>query len=408
MERILVRFESREHKIDALRSVTLSDEPGAKAKFSFSQPNVLNTPATDKIRARFEAAGAKIYEDVKFDVLPPIGEGGDKYFEPGINGSSAYTMKDVIEQVNAPGAWKHTKGSGATIAVVDTGINGEASDIGQARRSPIDLPTANEGQHWNDTEGHGSMCATIAASAVADGGRYDGVAPQAKVLSARSNLLSSDLLDIYDELIRARSEGRLDKPLVVSNSYGLYVCESPQVLPEDHPYMGAIIAAVESGIFVCFAAGNNHFDVKCMHDPAACSPNTIWGPNSHDRVVSVGTVNRDLTNCDPATPHANSSRGPGEWAKETRKPDCVAPTYGEVRWGDSYEQMEWWGTSGACPQVAGLAALILSVAPDLMPAEVAELIKVTCSSLPLGPNCVGHGVIDCAKAVDEALKYAVG
>jgi serine protease AprX len=119
----------------------------------------------------------------------------------------------------------------------------------------------------------------------------------------------------------------------------------------------------------------------------ACGPNSIWGPNSHDEIVSVGTVNRELTNCDPTTPHVSSSRGPGEWAVKTTKPDCVAPTYGEVVWGTSTRRMRWWGTSGACPQVAGAAALILSIAPGLAPWNVGEIIRETCSWLPEEDLC---------------------
>jgi subtilisin family serine protease len=61
--------------------------------------------------------------------------------------------------------------------------------------------------------------------------------------------------------------------------------------------------------------------------------------------------------------------------------------------------MPWWGTSGACPQVAGLAALLLAVSPGLSPAQVADLIRKTCRPLGASATCVGAGLIDCEAAV---------
>ena len=376
------------------------------------------------MRAELAALGVEIFEDVQFTVMPGRnrdrdgdhdGDDEDQYddeLEPAPWSRAAqpdladgYSLNDVIEQVRAPEAWRRTRGEGVTIAIVDTGIAGKLREFSSRRRSPIDLDSAFEGDHWSDPHGHGSMCAAIAAAARADGGRFDGIAPAATVLAARSTLTSADLTDIFDELLRARVEGRLSGPLVISNSYGLPICIAPDVLPARHPYMTGILAAINNGIFVCFAAGNNHHDV-CKHDPMACGPNSIWGPNSHDEIVSVGTVNRELTNCDPATPHVSSSRGPGEWAVKTTKPDCVAPTYGEVIWGASTRRMRWWGTSGACPQVAGAAALILSVAPGLTPWRVGEIIRETCNGLPEGKTCVGHGLLDCETAVARAAELA--
>lgn len=408
MDRIFVRFESDEQKIDVLQSAAFEAVESAQLKFLYAQPNVMHTSATDKMRARLEAVGAKIFEDVQFRVLPSSDEEcddldqADRWMQAAdIDTADGYSLRDVVEQVGATRAWKHTRGEGVTIAIVDTGVAGTRLEFLPGQRSPVDLDTEYVGQHWSDPSGHGSMCAAIAAGSRAAGGRYDGVAPGATILAARSTLKTTDLVDIYDELLRARMEGDIAGPLVVSNSYGLYVCNSLAILPEDHPYMTGVLAAINNGIFVCFAAGNNHKD--CKHDPRSCGPNSIWGPNSHDEIVSVGTVNRELTNRDPSTPHVGSSRGPGEWATRTSKPDCVAPTYGEVPWGTVYRKMSWWGTSGACPQVAGAAALMLSICPTLTPAQVADGIRNTCSLLPDAKTCVGHGLLDCEAAVESAL-----
>jgi subtilisin family serine protease len=263
----------------------------------------------------------------------------------------------------------------------------------------VDLPSAYAGKHWKDTKGHGSMCAVIAGGSAGGGARSDGVAPEATILAARSTLLASDIYTIYDGLIDAKANGTIPGPLVISNSYGLYRCDPPPGLPKDHPYLDIVLAAVDAGIPVVFAAGNNHHDVKCNHDPTAAGPNTIWAVNSHDRILSVGTVDKNLSNQDPANPHVNSSRGPGQWAEVHQKPDCVAPTFGEVAWGCDYRSMAWWGTSGACPQVAGLAALLLAVNASLTPAEVGDIIRSTCRALSAPRTCVGAGLIDCAAAV---------
>lgn len=243
------------------------------------------------------------------------------------------------------------------------------------------------------------MCASIAAATDADGGRYNGVAPDATLLSARTNLLATDIYKLYDWVLARKRSGQITGPIVMSNSYGLYTCSAPSGLPQDHPYRQILLDAVSAGIVVVYAAGNNHHDVLCSHDPSKCSPNTIWSVNSMDEVLFVGTVN--WNNRMDSGEHANSSRGPGQWAHVHKKPDCVAPTYGEVIWGSGYQVMEWWGTSGACPQVAGLAALLLSADPGLSPAQVGDIIRQTCRDIQLPKTCAGAGLIDCEAALAQ-------
>lgn len=360
-------------------------------------------------------SGATLYRDVQFQIFDPLLPADPRahywraapspMFDSGA-GSAVENLSTVMQAINAPEAWKVTKGKDVTIAIVDTGIVGSLKEVEAARRSSLDLKGAYQGNHWGDDIGHGSMCATISAASKNQGGRYDGVAPEVTVLAARSDLTATDIFFIYEGLIDAKKNKVIPGPLVISNSYGLYQCASDNTLEQDHPYLKTVLAAIDEGIVVVFAAGNNHWNVKCNFDPTADNPNTIWSVNSHDRVISVGTVDRNGTNQKLPSPHVNSSRGPGEWSAQHKKPDVVAPTYGEIVWGDSYRVMDWWGTSGACPQVAGLAALLLAANNALTPDQVAEIIRSTSKPLGSPANCVGAGMIDCGAAIKKAAAGA--
>lgn len=389
---------------------TRLNAPAAMGRVYLSkiEPRLLITDlGADEVEAMRES-GARIYEDIEFAPFSrrrsptESSLGADKVGDEKVEAAGLEMgLKEVLEHINAPLAWKRARGRGVTIAVIDTGVCGGLGEFPSWKRSRLNIDSAYSGNHWNDSNGHGSMCAAIATANSSQKGRFDGVAPDATLLSARSTLVSTDIYEIYDSLIAAQDSGKIRGPLVISNSYGLYACSPPAALPEDHPYTGIVLAAIGKSIPVVFAAGNNHHDILCQHAPQACGPNSIWAVNSHDRVLSVGTVNRDETNQDSRSPHCNSSRGPGQWATRFSKPDCVAPTYGEVVWGCGYRNMEWWGASGACSQVAGLAALLLSLDDKLTPSDIGQIIRCSCRDIGAPPECVGSGMIDCAAAVSK-------
>jgi subtilisin family serine protease len=416
MPQYFIRFPSETMR--PLAMPMLAADPERYRPFeSASQNQILIADLSDDQRHAVEQNGAKVYEDVQF--YPTITNpfqlpGGDwAYWERAVASPSALallapaaatwqtkTMVDVMNHINAPKAWgKKARGRGVTIGIVDTGVSSAMKEFPVARRSPYSKSFAYTAGPWADTVGHGSMCAAIAAAGAADGGKYDGVAPDAMILSARTNLLSTDIYKLYDWVLSKKLSGEISGPMVMSNSYGLYTCTPPPGLPQDHPYRQIVLDAVAAGIVVVYAAGNNHAAGLCNNDPTKCSPNTIWGVNSMDEVLSVGTVNWD--NRMDTGEHGNSSRGPGQWASTHKKPDVVAPTYGEVVWGSGYQVMEWWGTSGACPQVAGLAALILGLDPTLTPAQVGDVIRGSCRDLHLPKSCAGVGLIDCEAAIGK-------
>ena len=402
MPRVFIRFPDAQLLTEAAAGLRAHAPATA-----FLAPRTSDTLIADLTPSQIEAAqatGAEVFDDIQFEIFDPFEWRSPqmRYWDPTDQPAFAHlgSLDDVVDQVRAPEVWQRTRGDGVTIAVVDSGICSTLNEIPASKQSTIDLASTFAGSHWSDPTGHGSMCAAIAGGTMSAGGRFNGVAPDSRLLAARSDLTATDIYAIYDELITLKRAGVIPGPLIVSNSYGLYTCSPPAGFPENHPYLQIILDAIDEGIVVVFAAGNNHWDVLCQHDPKDCSPTTIWAVNSHERVISVGTVNQNESNQDPSTPHPNSSRGPGQWSINHPKPDCVAPTYGEVVWGCSYRTMPWWGTSGACPQVAGLAALLLSLDPNLTPADVADTIRSTARSLAAPHNCVGHGIIDCRAAVD--------
>ena len=293
----------------------------------------------------------------------------------------------VSAEIHTPEAHtQYTQGENTVICIVDTGICGTI------------IPTSRkfggwsfDSDAWSDYYGHGSMCAAIACADTADGNKYMGIAPKSLVYSGKTHLTTDEIIAIYNDIMTKAQENPQYR-FVVSNSWGFDTCEATGYC--NHPLVSTITTLINNDIVVVFAAGNEHTD--CGGSPENCTPNTIWAQSSLRRVISVGTVdsNGDLW--------SYSSRGGGECVSASdawAKPDVVAPTYGEINWGCSYQTMSnGWGTSGACPQVAGIASLILSLNPNLSVDGVHQIIVRCASNYPNRDLCMGYGKIDALKA----------
>ena len=300
------------------------------------------------------------------------------------------SLDDVLRRIRAPEAWADTRGAGVAIAIVDSGIDGRRPEFPQQRRlSQFSFKGANA---WADTLGHGTMCACIAAASTSDSAsQFEGVAPEAQIISCRTSYFSSEIATIYD-FLRGEKQ-RLNMPIVANNSWGP-LSGTPPVRDDD--IENALSEAVAAGIVLVFSAGNNH---DLINPRQACGPNSIWRFKSRANLLSVATCALD------GQMWEYSSRGPGEWigrADCNDKPDVTAPTpaYGRVLHGNEAKVLvNGWGTSGAAPQVAGLAALILSRWPNLDQSGVFDRIRSTAQSLGLPQTCQGAGLINCEAAV---------
>ena len=96
----------------------------------------------------------------------------------------------VLDELNLPAAWNVTLGAGVTVAVIDSGVNPQASDLAGSvisgpNYSGVDTPASDP--NWGV---HGTWMASLIAGhgpggLGADGSGIVGTAPEAKVLSIR-------------------------------------------------------------------------------------------------------------------------------------------------------------------------------------------------------------------------------
>lgn len=172
-----------------------------------------------------------------------------------------------------------------------------------------------------------------------------------------------------------------------------------------------------AGVLLVNSAGNNHadFDPPLELGLTARVP-APWNPlavpySSTGGVLSVGGTGYKST-----AVYSGSSWGPAKWddiapyndwpylpGPGLIKPDIAAPAVGinSTTIGGGYSGDTWDGTSMACPQVAGVAALMLEKNPTLSPAGIDSLMER--SALDLGPvgkdNTFGSGLINALAAV---------
>ena len=395
------RFKLRFPQTEAVAAAMALEAPGAGRKLLSNTrrrfvalefpPDLDSGQILERSEIYQREFGAMLVPDFQYDLEP--NEIDFEFFTESIETDAS--LDDVVDAVRAPQAWEKTRGADVTIAVVDTGVSGARPEFPNSKRKgswQIEGDTP-----WTDWEGHGSMCACIAAATRDSGGSFDGIAPDAGLIACKTRFYDSELANIYDYLADLKAEG---VKIVASNSFGMKRGTPPDPDP-DSDFLPALDRAISEGIPVIFSAGNNH--QRAGGHPDECEPNSVWLYKSRADLMAVATC--DLQN----RMWFYSSRGPGQFFGQpntNRKPDVTAPTprNGRVVYGDDVRSLaNGWGTSGACPQVAGLAALLLSAQPALTADDIFNIIRDTAVDIGHGEHCQGHGRIDCERAVLQAV-----
>ncbi|MFC1744455.1 S8 family serine peptidase [Candidatus Riflebacteria bacterium] len=297
-----------------------------------------------------------------------------------------------LTMINAAEAWSlGAKGQGITVGILDTGVDANHPDLKGKIKKFLNV-TDDEGSSAGfDGQGHGSHTAgTIVGGS--KGGTHIGVAPRAKLIAVK--IFTAAGRTKLSWIMRAMQfiadpDGNLDTddtPKVCSNSWG----GTPQSYTMEKPRWKIVEKWRQLGMVPVFANGNS-----------GPRPSTTGSPAGYPHSFAVGaTASKDEI-------AYFSSRGPIKWqGKSYIKPDISAPGHGitSVKDGGGYRSLS--GTSMACPHIAGVCALVLSVNPNLSVRQVESIIEST--SLDLGSNgkdnSFGKGRVDAAAAVRKALK----
>ncbi len=279
-----------------------------------------------------------------------------------------------LRSINIESAWDETKGSGVTVAVIDTGIS-PVPDL-KDTKFVKGYDFVNDRIEAYDDAGHGTHVAGTIAQSTNNGYGVAGIAYEAslmplKVLGASGGGTVADIA----EAIRFAADNGAD---VINMSLG--GAGESQLMEE------AINYAHQKGVVVVAAAGN-------------ANRNAASYPARYSHVIGVAA----LDSAGVKAPYSNFGAGvdisaPG--GSETGKilQNTIDPQTGEGVF------VGYQGTSMAAPHVAGVAALIKATGIT-EPDEVLSVLQQSTRRIEEDPlNHFGAGHLDAAAAVKLAVR----
>jgi serine protease AprX len=301
-------------------------------------------------------------------------------------------------EVGASDVWGSSDGAGVGVALVDTGI----SPVPDVLDRVVALADLTPEHRFVDGFGHGTfMAGLIAGTGAASDGAYSGVAPGAHLVSVKVALSdgSTTLSTVLEGLqLVDRSRERFNIRVVL-----LALSSDSDLSPDRDPLTRGLRKLWDHGVFVVVPTGND--------GPEAGSVDL---PGNDPTLMTAGAV-EDMGTPDVGddTVPSWTSRGPSRFG--AAKPDVAAPGVHLVslrapgsqidrenpraRVGESYFLGS--GTSMSSAVTAGVAALVLSVRPDLTPDELKAALADGATPLSdADPSAVGAGVVNAAGALD--------
>jgi membrane-anchored mycosin MYCP len=332
--------------------------------------------ATTPVQAQQEGWDLKMANEEDRVACVPVSEGGSSLNQR--PWAKNFIGLEEAQQYNRGTFTTGPKdGQPVTIAVIDSGVAGQRSDVFGSRLL--------EGYDWwdenakgqCDSNDHGTAVAAIAAGGAVGSDDFIGVAPEANILPIR----------VFD----SKKEGGDDtKSKVVAGAitdavrHGADVINISLALVPTSELETAVANAIASGTVIVAATGNEN---KHMDDRSIEVEQQTFYPANYPGVIAVGAHNPT-----------------GNWYAQTnfgQNIDLLAPGQDVAFPHASGDWLSSSGTSFAAPFVSGAAALLKGeYGADATPAWIQRRLQETAIHPPNTFNIYqGHGVLNVAAAL---------
>ncbi len=305
-----------------------------------------------------------------------------------------------------PRAWDLSRGTGAEVAVIDSGVDGTHPDVAGRIADATAFGTSSP---TTDSVGHGTHTAGLACGDADNGFGIASMGFDCSLFIAK--LAFPGPCSNVSDAITAAANRNSD---VISMSLG--GCDSALVPALSYAQSrGSVLVAAGDNTpnptGSCGALGLN----DCIYPEEWLQPNGT-GPNAgFDRGLVVTSAKYDgtrssfaeLTNRVSVAAFGSATNAIGgqqgilsSWPANSVDDDSQG---GRTSLNGDNRFAYLVGTSMATPQVAGVAALIRAVKPNLPNTKVVQLIKTTASHCGTYGDGIGWGVIRADQAVAAAL-----
>jgi hypothetical protein len=310
--------------------------------------------------------------------------------------ASADSVQDgqmwALDMMHVPSAWDTgNRGQGVTVAVLDSGVAPNVSDLSGSVVTGPDLTGVSTSPSNPDWGQHGTWMASVIAGHGHGPGDQDGilgVAPKAKILSVRVIPDRNDPgYSTYEKEAEARVQESLAEGIRYAVNHGADVISmSIGYSAPSASVRSALQYAYGHGVAVVASSGNSG-------DTGSASKNgyaPLKFPADYPGVIGVAAV--------------SSSGSVAGFSSDNLSVEVAAPGVNISAQGRDGQYWLVTGTSPACALVAGVAALIKAKYPSLAPDLLAKALTSTTDYPPTGgyDQKIGFGTVNAAAALTAA------
>lgn len=367
-EKDLQEIENVEKRVRVIESKELFDETPGKNDDELEDIEVVKASASipvTELEKQYESLDSVEYAEPNY-VLEAFSAPNDTF----------YTTMWGLSKLQIENAWTLTRGSNQVIvAVIDSGIDYNHEDI------PRDIikgrDTINGDDDPMDGGGHGTHVAGTIGAITDNSIGVSGINYNVRLMAVKalSDSGSGSLTSVSQAIRYAADNGAKVMNLSLGGEMSSPCPTSTRTIQE------AIDYARGKGVTIVVAAGNSNKDSSTFV-PASCNGViTVGATKPDDQRASYSNYGNVV---DIAAPGGDFEFGGGCFNFSSCESKVILSTWppnvsaSEAGYGSSdnkYALLN--GTSMATPHVAGVAALLLSVNPNLTPDQVEEAIKNT-------------------------------